>query len=244
MEESSNIEKADGNRHLGDRLRGLAGHGILAVAKLLSMDRKTAAQTYGQAIADAVAGEQINFVVDEWLDRISKNKADPEWGKSDQACECFSELLDLLENEKPETARIKAMRRAFLAAARGDLTESPLPLQYMKVISRMTGGSILVLGAADRLRRNPELMTDEFIKSISDSNYPAERSWKPLVAKLSGILNDELLENYVKELEAKKVFRSTFTVQYSNDPDQHRHYCVNRMTSLGSELCDFLQKAE
>jgi len=207
------------------------------------VDPKEIGESLGRILANYVAGQEITWVLKEWETRIAQGRADDSWEESEQGIECFAELLDLLENTKPETARIKAARKAFFAAARGTMRESPLPLQYMRIVSNLSGGALLLLGATYRLQNGPELMTDEFIMGIGKANYSLNTSWRKRVGELSGLVNEEIVGITEAKLQAAKLIGAS-SISASNECEAHRRFAATRLTSLGIELCKFLEEGE
>jgi len=206
------------------------------------VDRKEIGESLARILANYVAGHEITWVLKEWETRIAQGRADDSWEESEQGIECFAELLDLLENRKPEAARIKAARKAFFAAARGTMRESPLPLQYMRIVSNLSGGALLLLGATYRLQNRPELMTDEFIMGIRGT-YSLNTSWRKRVGELSGLINEEIVEIIEAELQAAKLIGAS-SISAANKCEAHRRFAASRLTSLGIELCKFLEEGE
>ncbi|HEY5123982.1 MAG TPA: hypothetical protein VIK14_09625 [Ignavibacteria bacterium] len=173
----------------------------------------------------------LSILNNEWDKWQEKGKIKEDYQESDQHKNLLLELLKLLDNDTPEDTIFSILKKILLVAASETVSdrESILPLQYMSISKKFTAGEIILLFTIYRI-----VLDDKYNKSI---NYNAI-IWLESVAKESELRFTDLVKIHEDELIKKNLL----TKRLYPDGSGVQISPYFRLTSLGYELCKFIEK--
>lgn len=203
--------------------------GITAVAK---MGRGNFIQSLSNLVQRQRKEGWLHAFLIEWDQLCESGKIQEAYMDSDQAQECRQELLDSLDNDKPDQKKFEAMKKIFLRAAMATETEwqSNAPQQLMKICRTLTSEELTILGVAYRLYSS---MSQGDVERVSR----ASERWPVTIAENSkGLITEGVVYFYENDLVEKQLIGSRTASDKSGV--QYAHKC--RLSPLGIELCAFL----
>jgi hypothetical protein len=178
-------------------------------------------------------GQFLSQFLKEWKKYKQKGKVKDDYQFSEQHKACLQELLDFLDKDSPDEVRFKILKQIFLVAASEEVSDrdSFLPLQFMKIARSLTDGEIILLTAIWQIakERNGEY----------EQHYGAQR-WLQEVTDASGMKHQELIEIHEQSLMNKRLV----THRQLADSSGVKVKPFFRLTNLGYEFCEFIEKYE
>jgi len=164
----------------------------------------------------------------EWDSYKQKGRIKGDYEGTEQHHACLQEMLDFLDSDLPDKTRFEFMKEIFLVASTEEVLDrdSILPQQYMRICRNLKSGEILVLFGAYQMVKQESWDTGDLKRT----------SWLKNVAKISGLEHNDLVSVY----EQKLIENGLITPSYS----EGRKITLgeyNRLTSLGYELCRFVE---
>jgi len=178
-------------------------------------------------------GQFLSQLLKEWERYKEKGKVKDDYQFTEQHKACLQELLEFLDKDSPDEVRFKVLKQIFLVAASEEASDrkSFLPLQFMKIARSLTDGEIILLTTIWQIAKEH--------KGEYDQHYGAAR-WIQVVTEASGMKHKELVEIHEQGLMEKRLITPRQLADRSGV--QVKPYC--RLTDLGYEFCNFIEKYE
>jgi len=179
------------------------------------------------------AHEFLATFLKEWEKYREKGRIPDDYLKTEQHKECLLEILDYLDKALPDEITFNVLKKIFLVASIEKLStrESLLPQHYIRIIRKLSPGAILILTT-----------TYLIAKDVLPKDQLIDRSatvWLNKIAKRSGLLYPELVENYEDELMKYNLITARQNIGsvifYGNR---------NRLTEFGLNLCTYIENYE
>ena len=207
-------------------LEGLAG--------ILSSDHKRHTRSIGYILQSFRGGKFLNAFKHEWEQFRKEGRIPDGYIDSDQHQECMQDLLDYLDEPGPDQKRFDILKKILLHAATEEKSsrDSSLPQQYMKIVKSLTSGEAIVLFSTYRLSNGASAINSS--RGLSEAHH-----WLSTVAQESGLKYPELVESHEKRLIDKHLLKE-------RAPESKTRVRLGdkfRLTSLGFELCKFVEGA-
>jgi len=178
-------------------------------------------------------GQFLSQLLKEWERYKEKGKVKDDYQFTEQHKACLQELLEFLDKDSPDEVRFKVLKQIFLVAASEEASDrkSFLPLQFMKIARSLTDGEIILLTTIWQIAKEH--------KGEYDQHYGAAR-WIQEVTEASGMKHKELVEIHEQGLMEKRLITPRQLADRSGV--QVKPYF--RLTDLGYEFCNFIEKYE
>lgn len=178
-------------------------------------------------------GQFLSQLLKEWNKCKEKGKVKDNYQFTEQHKTCLQELLEFLDKDSPGEVRFNVLKQIFLVAASEEASDrdSFLPLQFMKIARSLNDGEIILLTTIWQIakERNGEY----------EQHYGAHR-WIEEVTEASGMRHKELIEIHEQGLMDKRLL----TPRQLGDRSGVKVKPFFRLTSLGYDFCDFIEKYE
>lgn len=178
-------------------------------------------------------GQFLSQLLKEWKKYQVKGKVKDDYQFTEQHKTCLQELLEFLDKDSPSEVRFKILKQIFLVTASEEASDrdSYLPLQFMKIARSLTDGEIILLTTIWKIakERNGEY----------EQHYGA-RHWIEEVTEASGMSHRDLIEIHERGLMDKRLV----TPRQLSDSSGVIVKPFFRLTTLGYEFCDFIEKYE
>ena len=178
-------------------------------------------------------GQFLSQLLKEWTKYRKNGKVKDDYQFTEQHKACLQELLEFLDKDSPDEVRFRILKQLFLVAASEEASDrdSFLPLQFMKIARSLTDGEIILLTTIWQIakERNGEY----------EQHYGAQR-WLQEVTDASGMRHQELIEIHEQGLMNKRLV----TPRQLSDSSGVKVKPFFRLTNLGYEFCEFIEKYE
>ena len=221
------IEKAhkDTGKLINNTLTSLA-EGITGIA---ASERKDLALSVDHIFQSFRKGQFLSRLGEEWNSYREKGRIKDDYIDTEQHRICLQELLDFLDKDSPDEIRFEVMKKVFLVASTEMASDrnSLLPYQFLRLCRGMSSGEVIVLNATYRIAKS---------EKTPDGSESSNR-WLDAIAKESGLCHSSLVEIYEDELIKKHLISGRLFSDRSG-VEVKPHF---RLTSLGLELCDFIE---
>lgn len=187
--------------------------------------------TAGRILQSLVKGEFLNQLTIEWKEYREKGKIKDDYQDTTQHIECLQEMLSFLDSDIPDEKRFSLLKKIFLVTASEEITnrEDVLPQQLMRICKNLTSGEVLVLLGAYSYNLNED--NSERIRT-----YAAD--WLRNIAEATELKYVELVELHERGLMDKNLL----TKRMYGDKSGVKLGENYRLTSLGVEICKFVEK--
>lgn len=172
---------------------------------------------------------------DEFQSFVDKGKIDPQYLQEEEGQMCLQELMEYLDKESPNQRKFTTLKDIFLKAASADPKEwhNPRPRQYMTVCKKLSSDEIALLSIAYKYYKKMKVPGPTAAKEISS----AEQWPRFLAQESAGALSPGLVEHFEESLVAHRLIGD----REHSDRSGIRNSREFRLTSLGLELCEFLE---
>ncbi|MDO8511563.1 MAG: hypothetical protein Q7S55_05365 [Nanoarchaeota archaeon] len=167
----------------------------------------------------------------EELNQAGKVKAG--FTESDEGMECLYLLIDCFEKYPMKEDKFKILKRIYFIACQHDIKEfEVLPSAYMKIAVTLESEEILILAGCLKLQLSGRAGNSDIV------NNP--HLWSLEIAKLSGLKTKELVDSYAEKLATKMILYAL----HKSGGFESNGGKNGRLTSLGLELCKFLEEKD
>jgi len=201
---------------------------------LATMDRKDFIKSISNVVQRQRKEGWLNALFIEWNGLCEEGKIKPDFIKTKQGQECQQELLDSLDEDKPDEEKFQAMKRIFLKAAIAPEWnwESNRPQQLMKVCRKLSSEELTILGVAFHLLST--LSAGELERGGGASDR-----WPNFIAEHS---NGRISEGLVFHCEEGLVQKKLIGERTHSDHSGVRYAQKGRLSPLGIEFGKFLSE--
>jgi len=206
---------------------------VEGITGILASKKEDVVLALGHSVQGLIKFEFFEEFLKEWNKMRDKGKIKVDYQQSEQFKELFSELLDLLERENSNKEKLKLLKKIFIVAGMEKETdrESVLPLEYLKLGSKLSSGEILILISSykiakeDKYQKTPFAGADEWLKAIASDS------------KLK-------LKSLVESHEATLIEKQLLTKRENADNSGVRLQPHYRLTDFGYEFCKYVNQYE
>ena len=152
---------------------------------------------------------------------------------SSEGIECLCLLIDYFDKHTITEVKFEILKKIYFVACQKEKIEEfeVLPSEYMKIAVSLEVGEILVLNASQKLALSGQAAHKDIVHN--------PHRWSLKIAELSGLGTKELVDIYASKL-AVKLLLSAITKGGGLESNGEN----GRLTSLGIELCQFIEKPE
>ena len=174
-------------------------------------------------------------------DLAQKGRVKPDYMNTVLGAERLELLLQELNRRDVDTNRFEAAKAVFIHAA-NDNDASPLPAEYMRIVSRLDAASLLTLKATYGLAVEASDREDLRVASPPEQQAPHNvgygslSDWLQVVGERSRLFNPQILER------AEKLLSSEFLLgtRFGRDLTAVEIAENWRITPLGRDLCRYM----
>lgn len=213
-----------------DGARSYCNAVIEAATGGFASDKKELVRSAGHILQAMLNGNRIETLKSEWDSLREKGRIKDDYQHTEQHHACLQEMLDFLDNDKPDKTRFDFMKKIFLMAATEEVVdrESVLPHQFMRLCRQLSSGEILVLMATYKCVVNGTMKKDSC--GINE--------WLGEIAGMTGLEHRELVFPFQEKLEGLGILSKR------THPDKSgvRLTSKNRLTDLGWSICKFIKQ--
>ncbi len=201
-----------------------------ALTGIAASEKKDLILSVGHIFQGCRKGQFLNQLINELNRYRDKGRIKDDYLNTEQHYTCLQEMYDFLDNDSPDKIRFDAMKKVFLVAASEKISdrESLLPHQYMKICRTLSSGEVIVLSTSYELLK------------IKQRQHIEASVWLQDIADESGLIHPELVEMHEGELMKKNLLLP----RIHSDKSGIRTGPHYRLTSLGNELCKYIENYE
>jgi hypothetical protein len=225
-------EKTPSSRHLDGTSKLLADTleaVIEGAAGIAGSNRRDFALSVGTLFKRTRSIGLLGAVSKEWNAYREKGQIKEDYSRTPQHQECLAELLEAIDNDNLDNARFSALKAIFLVTATETVSnrEESLPQHYMRIVRRLSGGAITVLGTEFHMASQREK---------PHSNVPTN-DWVNEIAENSGLRHSTLVRLFEHELIENGLISQIQNIgtRVALHPGGR-----GRLTELGYAICQFL----
>jgi len=202
----------------------------LEVVTAIYNNPKSALISLSNVAQRLIANEHLASVTNEWEKLKEQGRIKKTYESSLQARYTLLELLKFLEEGIPDKDRFEVMKRILLVTATEEYStqEDLRPLEFMKIVSSLSSGAVLLLLASYRLAKNPPM-------SDSMRDHADENEWVRIVIKETNLVYSELIKKYEEVL----INAHLMTGRAYGDGSGVKIGNYFRLTQLGYDLCEY-----
>ncbi|MBU4381393.1 hypothetical protein L6255_02800 [Candidatus Parcubacteria bacterium] len=184
-----------------------------------------------------IANEHLASVSNEWEKLKEQGRIKKTYESSLQARYTLLELLKFLEEGIPDKDRFEVMKRILLVTAteKYSTQEDLRPLEFMKIVSSLSSGAVILLLASYRLAKNPPPPMSDSTQNRADEN-----EWIRIVLIETNLGYPELVKKYEDVL----IKAQLITGRANRDGSGVRIGNHFRLTQLGYDLCEYIDHYE
>ncbi len=123
---------------------------------LMGSKKEDRALVLSRLVQATLNGRFVDQLKTEWEELKQKGKIKDGFVESEQGQVCLKELLEFLDNDKPDQKRFDFVKRLYLAAATDSTMplDSVLPHEYLRIGRTLNSGEVILLQAIHKATKD------------------------------------------------------------------------------------------
>lgn len=214
--EASNVPESNSENVLTKVMTALLGH-------LPGGAARTPVRYYREYRAHGL----LSSFARAYKERLDRGRIRTGFVDSDLHYACIGHICRALDEELVDDVRMRLMKKVFFVSAQSDVKNEVLVEQLMAIASSLSSAEVLMIAALAKLERD----------CTQAQNVPW-LSWCQHVAENSPFEHPHLVHRIEEGLVDKKLLSPQYEIMGGLGVDR------NRLTSLASELIDFIERFE
>lgn len=205
---------------------------VATITSILTTGKKEYILGLGRILQAGIKGRFLDQFSKELKELQEKGKVNEEWTQNHYARMSFIELMNFIDSEVPDEARVHAIKSLFFKCIRTETSESEAIIlyQYMQIVKELSSSDLLIIKA------NYDITRQENITELN--NRYVISSWLHEVAQSAGHGIKDLIECREQHLMDLKIISQ----RIHQDKSGFERTPYFRLTELGYNIYKIIEE--